>query len=339
VYLTLDAYLILGAEKVAGNRQLGTPSTYDAFALDEKLKFLESLRTFVQVEGMPTLKHAGESLDISKNTISTHLQTLNEMLECEVTTKGIAKTDAGDRIKVDARFLLDELEASLDSARTHLKRLAIPRFPVQVAMSPTIWMWGAEGELLPLTHSLPKGNAVEFLVANSDRVERAVADGWFELGITARHPTRELHGKLAHRPFCSDEIVLAVPPGHEWSDAEEVAAGELGETPVIMLDPTANARRVVDRALEREGLELAEPHEEVAMAVMAFDEARHSGVPALVSRLAFESPRGRAATKQGFSSCRVSGVDLSRDFLLVHRTALRDEAGAVMDVLLRLMSK
>jgi DNA-binding transcriptional LysR family regulator len=305
--------------------------------MDEKLKFLEALRTFVRIEGIATLKQAGDSLDISKNTISAHLQTFNEMLECEVTAKGIAKTKAGDRIEADARRLLDELEASLDTARNHLKRLALPKYPVQVAMSPTIWMWGAEGELLPLTHSLPKANAVEFLVANSDRVEQAVVDGWFELGITARHPSRELHGKLTHRRFCSDEILLAVPPGHEWSEAEEIPAAELGVRPMIVLDPTGNARRVVDKALEREGLDLAEPHEEVAMTVVAFDEAHRSGVPAVVSRLAFESPRGRAAIEQGFSRCRIGGIDLSREFVVVHRGALREEAAAVMETLLRLM--
>lgn len=301
--------------------------------MEEKLKFLEYLRTFVGTEGMTTVDQAVQSLGSSRNTIGNHLKAFNAMLGCEVTEKGVAKTKAGERIEPDAERMLAELEASLDAAKSHLRRLAQPSFPVQVALSPTIWMWGAEGQLLPLTHSLPKGNAVEFLVANSDRVERVVLDGWFEIGVIAHDPSVELNPALERRVFCEDEILLAVPPGHEWSRRKEIPAAELTERGMIVLNPTANARRVVDHALAQESLELAEPHEEVAMAVVAFDEAAGAGVPALVSALAFESPRGRAAAKEGFSVCRVSGLDLSRRFHVIYRSALRPEATAVMETL------
>lgn len=310
---------------------------YDG-GMEEKLKFLESLRTFVQIEGAANLDDAVKSIGMSKGTIRTNLQRLNKMFEPDVIDRGVVKTPAGERISAEAKRSLEELEAGLDTARTRLKRLAYPRFPVQLAMSSTIWMWGVEAKLLPLTHSLSSPNAVELLVANSERVERAVAEGWFELGVTARHPTRGLHRKLAHEQFCSDEIVLAVPPGHRWFDAKEVEADDLSDTPVITLDTTANARLVVDEAMEQGGLELAEPHEEVAMAVMAFEEVIDSGVPALVSALAFESPQGRLAAEQGIERRRVAGVDFSREFLLVYENRLRDEACAVKDVLGGLMA-
>jgi len=311
------------------------------FAMDERQKFLNHLRIFVGIEGMENLKQAANQLGISRNTLRSHLTNFNKMLECDMTIKGVKKTSAGERIAPEASHLLEEIEASLDAARTRLKRLARPQSPVQVAMSPTIWMWGAESELLPLTHTLPKlprRNAVEFLVANSERVERAVSDGWFELGITARHPSRKLHQRLAHRPFCSDEIVLAVPPQHDWSDAKHVAVDNLEDTQLIMLDTSTNARLVVDHALKDSGLELADPYEEVAMAAMAFDEVLNAGVPALVSRLAFESPQGRSASERGIHQCKVSGVDLSREFILVHEKRLREEADAVMKALLMIGS-
>lgn len=302
--------------------------------MEEKLKFLDNLRTFVRVDGMTSFKHAESVTGLSTGTIRNHLNELNEMLDAKV-TKGIKKTDPGKRIDVEARRLLGELEGSLDAARSHLERLATPKFPVQVAMSPTIWMWGSETELLPLTHSLPKRNAVEFLVANSERVERAVVDGWFELGLTARHPAKKVHAKLSHRRFCKDEIVLAVPPQHEWHEAEEISVSDLCEIPLITLDTTANARAVIDHALAEAGFELVKPHEEVAMAVMAFDEALEAGIPALVSGLAFRSPQARSALENGIRQCRVTGVDLSREFLLIHGN-LRDEATEVMKELRKL---
>ncbi len=302
--------------------------------MEEKLRFLESLRTFVQTSGMSSLGEADAALGLNRNTIRSHLQRLNGLLECDVIETGVTKTQPGERIDAEARRLLDELEASLDAARIRLKRLANAKFPVQVAMSSTVWMWGAEGELLPLTHSLSTRTAVEFLVANSERVERAVADGWFELGVTARHPTREIDRKLVHERFCRDEIVLAVPPGHAWAKKKkQITAEDLSETPLITLDTTTNARRVVDRAMEQQGLRLADPHEEVAMAVMAFEESRISGIPALVSDLAFESPQGRAARKAGMCRCPVQGADFSREFLVVHAPRLRNEAVTVQKAL------
>jgi DNA-binding transcriptional LysR family regulator len=304
--------------------------------MEEKLQFLESLRTYVKSAGATNLEEAEKLLGIHRNTVRTHLQRLNHDLDCEIISSGVTKTEAGRRIEAEAKRLLDELEASLDASRIRLKRLASATSPVQVAMSSTIWMWGAEGELLPLTHSLTTRNAIEFLVANSERVERAVADGWFELGVTARQPNGEVDRKLNHETFCDDEILLAVPPKHEWASRESVTAEELCEGSLITLDTTTNARRVVDREMERRGLQLADPHEEVAMAVMAFEEAISSGVPALVSGLAFESPRGRAAVDAGVRRCTIDGPGFKREFLLVYANRLREEAQTVKEVLANL---
>lgn len=301
--------------------------------MEEKLGFLESLRTFVNIRGTGNLEEAAKALGVHKNTVRSHLSRLSEQLGVDLIAAGVKRTEAGLRIDTEAGRLLDELEASLDAARIHLRRVAAAKFPVQLAMSSTIWMWGAEDELSPLTHSLSARNAIEFLVANSERVERAVADGWFELGVTARNPNGQVNRKLTSQRFCTDEIVLALPPGHEWAKRRKLNLEDLAQIPLITLDSTSNARRIVDNAMEEKGLQMSEPHGEVAMAVMAFEETLSSGVPALISGLAFESPQGRAAVEAGVRRRSIDGADLSREFLLVHANRLRDEAREVRDVL------
>jgi DNA-binding transcriptional LysR family regulator len=305
--------------------------------MNDHQRFLASLHAFVGVEGLHTLAEADHRNGLpSKNAVDSHLKQFNELLGCDVTDSGVKRTEPGKRIEEDAKKLLKDLDQSIRRAQEHLKRLAQTDRPVGIAMSPTIWMWGATPDKLPLTNSLPGHPSAEFLVANSARVEKVVRDGLFEIGITASmHTGGPADDAYEAEPFGADEIVVVVPPGHEWAARRHLKAEDLGSTSLIALDITANARQIVDDAMFEAGFELAEPLEEAATAGLVLQEALRAKQPALVPELALGTVQGREAEEKGFKRKRVKDLELARSFVLIYQKPrmLRREAQATLEEL------
>jgi DNA-binding transcriptional LysR family regulator len=295
--------------------------------MDDQHWFIAGLHAFVGVDGLHSLKEADKRDGLpSKTSVDTRLKEFNKVLKCKVTGPGVKRTEAGKRIGDDAKEILKDLDQSIRRAHEHLKRLAQADRPVTIAMSPTIWMWGATPGKLPLTNSIPGHPSAEFLVANSARVEKVVRDGLFEIGITARSTIMDDAYEVDD--FGKDEIVVLVPPGHEWETRGSLKSADLSSTPVITLDITAHARQVVDAAMEEAGCKLAEPEEEAATAGLVLDVALRAKKPALVPELALLTPQGQEADDAGFRKKRVKDLELGRDFVLIYQNSkmLRKEA-------------
>jgi DNA-binding transcriptional LysR family regulator len=305
--------------------------------MDEHHWFIAGLYAFVGVAGLHNLDETEKRNGLPpRSTVNSHLKRFDKALDSRVTDKGVKRTEAGERIESDASELLRDLDQRIRWAHEHLKRLASADRPVSIAMSPTVWMWGAGPGKLPLTNSLPGHPSAEFLVANSARVEKVVRDGLFEIGITAGVEVRRSKDapfKVEH--FTKDEIVVLVPPGHEWESRKQLKAEDLASTPVIALDITANARQVVDAAMQKAGFQLAEPLEEAATAGLVLEEALLSKQPALVPELALRTPQGAETEDEGFLRKRVKDLDLSRGFSLIYQKPkmLRPEAKKTLEEL------
>jgi DNA-binding transcriptional LysR family regulator len=305
--------------------------------MDDHQRFLAGLRAFVGGDGLHSLQEAADDPKLpSRSSVATHLKQLNNLLGFDATSHGVKRTEAGDRIGEDAKKLLEDLEQSIRRAREHLKRLGQVDRPVGIAMSTTIWMWGATPDKLPLTNALPGRSSAEFLVANSARVEQVVRDGWFEIGITAGLGLdRPADGAYEVEPFGTDEIVVLVPPEHEWADRRHLKAEDLAATGLIALDITANARQIVDLAMRDAGLDLAAPLEEAATIDLVLQEALRSKQPALIPKLVLGTERGREAENEGFRPKQVADLNLGREFVLISQDPrlLRPAAAATLDAL------
>jgi DNA-binding transcriptional LysR family regulator len=306
--------------------------------MDDNNWFITGLYTFVGVEGLHTLDEAANHDGLpSRGSVSSHLKKFNEVLDCEVTEVGVKRSASGKRIEEEAKEILKDLDRSIRRAREHLMRLGQADRPVSIAMSPTVWMWGATPGKLPLTNALPGHPSAEFLVANSARVEKVVRDGLFEIGIAAAgEVAAPKDGAYDIEPFGVDEVVVLVPPEHEWTKRRGLKAEDLASTPLIALDITAHARQVVDAAMFDAGYELAEPFEEAATAGLVLEEALRDGKkPALVPELVLGTAQGREAEEAGFQRKRLKDLKLKRSFVLIYQKPkmLRPEAQKTIEEL------
>jgi DNA-binding transcriptional LysR family regulator len=271
---------------------------------------LAELRAFCAAVDLGSLGRAARLLRVSQPALSKRMRVIEAVVGTplvERSPRGITPTPAGEKLYVEARKLLVQAEAVDDLVRG----LSGEETPVRLAASHTIAEFVLPGPLVDFERRRDRHLSVELMVANSIVVRELVRDGRADFGIAAVDRLARGVGELTETPFCDDEVILAVPDAHPWSKLEAIPLEELVATPLVMRDPSANTRRVVDDALAERGLALAPPLAEVGSTSAAKATAMSEGAPVLLSSLAL------GAADLGFVVRRPDGLSFPRTFAMV----------------------
>ncbi|EHN09523.1 LysR-family transcriptional regulator [Patulibacter medicamentivorans] len=240
---------------------------------------LVELRALVAAARHGSIGAAARELGVSQPALSKRLRQLEDVVGLrllERSPRGVTPTDAGHRLLLGAQRVLDQLG---DLDRTVLELRGRPR-PLRLAASPVV----AESllpSILTAFHRQPGREPVELIVGNSDLVRELVASGRADVGIAGSGPGED----EGHHVLAEDELVVAVPAGHPWQALDAVPLAKLVSTPLVLRDPGANQRQVLDALLASLGLALAPPRVEVGSTTAALAASAETGVPALLSRL------------------------------------------------------
>lgn len=285
------------------------------------------LRAFCAAVDLGSLGRAARLLQVSQPALSKRLRALETVAGTtllERSTRGVKPTAAGDRLYAAARKLLAEAEV----IEGLLGSLPKDDSPVRLAASHTVAEFLLAAPLVEFQHRHQHHLSVELTVVNSIVARSLVHEGRVEVAIAAREPDGD-PGGLIEIPFCQNEIVVAVPEQHPWAQVEEVPMQEFVGTPMIMRDPHANSRRIVDVTLERRGLSLAQPLAEIGSTGAAKAAALSEGAPLLISLLALSAGDGLVVR-------RVEGERFRRLFVILHpgEENLRSAARALLSDLL-----
>ena len=271
---------------------------------------IAELRAFCAAIDLGSLGRAARLLRVSQPALSKRMRAMEAVVGTplvERSPRGIRATPAGEKLYVEARKLLAQAEAIDDLVRG----LAGEEEPVRLAASHTIAEFVLPGPLVDFERRRDRHLSVELMVANSIVVRELVRDGRADFGIAAVDHVASRIGSLTEQPFCDDEVILAVPEEHPWSALETVPIDDFVSTPLVMRDPSANTRRVVDEALAKRGLVLAPSLAEVGSTSAAKATALSEGAPVLLSSLAL-GPADR-----GLVVRRVEGLSFRRRFAMV----------------------
>lgn len=272
---------------------------------------LAELRAFCAAVDLGSLGKAARLLRVSQPALSKRLRALEALCGSrllERSTQGVTPTAAGRRLYEAARRLLAEAEA----VEALMDGLDAEAAPVRLASSPTMAEFVLPALLVDLESRHERHLSVELSIANSTAVRSLVLEGRADLGVAAGGPEEGESG-LAELPLREDEIVVGVPAGHPWAELDEIDPAELVATRMIMRDPGASSRRVVNRGLESLGLSLAPPLAEIGSTVAALNTAVSECAPVLVSSLALGAAHGPELVAR-----RVAGLRFERRFVLVH---------------------
>src|SRR4051794_9143450 len=271
---------------------------------------LAELRAFCAAVDLGSLGRASRLLRVSQPALSKRMRTIEAVVGTrlvERSPRGISPTPAGTKLYVEARKLLAQAEAVDDLVRG----LAGEEAPVRLAASHTIAEFVLPGPLVDFERQRERHLSVELMVANSVVERELVRDGRADFGIAAVDRVAQGVAPLTETPFCSDEVIVAVPLQHPWAGAGDIAMEDFVSTPMVVRDPSANTRRVVEQALAGQGLSLAPSLAEVGSTSAAKATALEEGAPVLLSLLAV------GPADQGLVVRRVRGLDLTRRFVMV----------------------
>jgi DNA-binding transcriptional LysR family regulator len=268
---------------------------------------IAELRAFCAAVDLGSLGRAARLLRVSQPALSKRLRALEAVAGArllERSPRGVRPTPAGNRLYREARKLLAQAETVDDL----MAGLSDDEMPIRVASSHTIAEFVLPDPLVEFERLHERHLSVELVIANSVIVRELVGEGRAEFGIAA------LEGGvpegLQALDFCEDEVVVAVPPGHPWAGRRQVPLAEFLSTPMVMRDPSANTRRIVESVLRERELELAAPLAEVGSTTALRETALSESAPALLSRLAVRD-------WGPLEICRVRGLRFPRRFVFL----------------------
>jgi len=243
---------------------------------------LSDLRSLVEAADSGTLGRAALRLHISQPALTKRLNNLEQLVGTpllERSQRGVKLTAAGRRLYEHARPLLAQAEA-IDALIVHLRHDVAP-----VRLTASHSAAEAFVRTALMDHARDERElAVELVAANSIVVRSMVGERRADLGVCAARPHGTPNPGLVTEPLCEDEIVCGVPRGHPWAHRQAITRKDFLRTPMVVRDPSSNARWTVDTALQREGLEMAAPLAQAATPAVAREQALARNAPVLLSR-------------------------------------------------------
>jgi DNA-binding transcriptional LysR family regulator len=282
---------------------------------------LDELRAFCAAVDLGGMGRAALRLHLSQPAVSRRLKALEQIVGApllERSARGVTMTAAGERLYVHARRVIAEME-ELGGA---LEQIRGSSETVHLAISHTAAEFLMPRALVSMRRQTSA--PVEVVIANSRLVKHMIAAGEANVGVAACM-CEETVADVANLALIDDEIAIAVPLGHPWARRSSITPTEFLSTSIVLRDPDAHTRQVIEEALAAAGLGAPRAASEVGSTQAAKDEAHELGLPTALSRLAL-SPADRLEIVQ------VDGLSFQRRFCVLHpRGALSPAAAHLVD--------
>lgn len=287
---------------------------------------LAELRAFCVAIELGSLGRAARLMRVSQPALSKRMRELELLAGTALlqrSVRGVSPTPAGERLYAEARPLLTQAER----VEEILAGIRHEETPIRLAAGHTIAEYLLPRMLSEYQARRGRPLALELVAANSTVVHDLVGEGRADFGVAAAAPHASRNALLQQRDLCEDEVVVAVLPGHPWAARQSIPLHEFVQTPMVMRDPAANTRRVVDAVLREHDLYLAAPLTEVGSTGAAIAAAITGGAPVLISALAIPSDDEHMVVR------RVQGLRFPRRFVMLWsaRDALGLEVRALID--------
>lgn len=194
---------------------------------------------------------AAEACGVTQPTLSAGLKQLEGTLGVLLVHRGsrfLGLTPEGDRvlewarrITGDTRAMRDEIRALRRGLAGHLRLAAIPTALPVVA------------ELTTPFHKSHPGVAFTILSRTSIDVLSQLEAAEIDAGLT--YVDNEPVGRARHIPLFQERYRLVTSAGSPLGDRDSVTWGEVGDTPLCLLTPDMQNRRIIDRRLRAAGVE------------------------------------------------------------------------------------
>lgn len=270
------------------------------------------LRVFRIVAQELSFTHAAQRLFLTQPAITMQIKNLEEELGLRLfdrTGQRIALTPAGNVLWDYAKRIAG---LCADAERDLAAMKGETRGRLALGASTTIAQYllpRLAGEFLAAFPAIQ----LSMMSGNTSDVVAALLDGRIALGLIEGPPNRT---DVKCEKFVEDEIVLVVPPSHEWAAMDAVEPASLRGATVILRERGSGTRQVVEDALKKARIDVGKLR--IAMELDS-TEAIKSAISAglgvgFVSRWAL----GREAALGLLRTVPVKGLRIRRHFQFVY---------------------
>src|SRR5829696_570335 len=200
---------------------------------------LNELRAFMVAADLGTLGRAAIRLHVSQPSLSKRLAALEAKVGArllERSSRGVTLTPAGRRLYRHARPLLEAADEVGEVMAGIRHTGAVVRLAASHSASEAF-----VSAMLARRHP-HRPIAVELVNANSQVVRALVADGRADIGVAASRPGHTPNPGVRESVLIDDAVVCAVPPAHQWAEHGRVTRRRFLATPMVLRDPSSNAR-------------------------------------------------------------------------------------------------
>ena len=207
------------------------------------------LRVFRTVARTLNFRAAAEELFLTQPAVSQQIKALEEELSVPLFHRaagGVTLTSAGETLKPFAEQLW-RLAQEATAAVTGAGGLAAGE--LAIGASQTIGQYVLPRLIAAFLNEHPRIR-LDIQGGNTQEVLERLRQGRIQLAMI-EGPALSADVHLV--PFLQDRMVLVVPAGHEWADAE-IALADLKGATVLIREHGSGSRRVVEQALEAAGL-------------------------------------------------------------------------------------
>jgi DNA-binding transcriptional LysR family regulator len=212
---------------------------------------LHQLEYFLAVAGHLHFTRAAEALHVAQPSVSQQIRKLEDELGVRLfhrMKRRVALTPAGETLLPWARRVLGDIA----EARAEVQELtALRRGRLAVGAPPSV-----STTLLPHAlasfHDAYPGVSLTLREAGSGDLIRYLEQGELDLAaiiLPAGHPALET------TPLLDEELVLAVPPGHELAGLDVVELAALRDVPLVMFREGYDLREATMTACRQAGFE------------------------------------------------------------------------------------
>jgi DNA-binding transcriptional LysR family regulator len=268
------------------------------------------LAAFCAVVEKSSFSQAAEKLGVTQPAVSLQVRALEERLGQTLLDRSgrrVEPTEAGLRLYRSAQRMLALEEQLYDEVAAESGEL---QGTLAIGAST-----GPGAHLVPLLlcefqRDHPELHVVLF-IWDTQTVSEKVAQRELELGVVG---ALRRNRSLEFEPLVRDEIVLAVPPGHQAAGGS-VTVDDLREEMVISMQEGAGVRQVVDEELRRAGLRVRDLGPKLELGLQ---ESVKSAVSAgfgvtFISRTAIEGELAAGT----LAMARVPGLEPARQIYVV----------------------
>ncbi|HVW90529.1 MAG TPA: LysR family transcriptional regulator [Gaiellaceae bacterium] len=209
------------------------------------------LTVFCEVVERASFSLAAERLGVTQPAVSLQVRALEKRLGTKLVDRSgrrVAPTEAGLRLYRGAQRLLaleeqlvDELTGGVDGELQGVLEIGSSTGPsIMLAL------------LMCEFQREHPGVQIALSVFDTQRVVERVAARQIELGVVGAAPR---HRGVQFEPFFRDEVILVVPPGHEFA-GRTVSLDELRAASLIVMQDGAGVRQVIEDELRARGVRL-----------------------------------------------------------------------------------